>query len=261
MDAWLAIPCALLPKRYWPSFDLPVASVAPLSSWLTMVGGFVIGIPAYFAFLDRLRGVTGLSIYDISTAQLEGRLPDTAQVSAIPSVVYMTAPLQFLFTPLGAVAVYMVLTGLFRIVASLVDDAQGDPVLTGLDALGGRLLTRQQQRAARVERQQLERMDEPDRRYDGGWADLAGVDFVIVAARRKAGWTRGTWVITEEDGWFVLGEPFDRPMANGLRTIYPLTAQTTLEPVRKSVQYRLPPLRQTPPRRLQDETPRRPGES
>ena len=69
--------------------------------------------------------------------------------------------------------------------------------------------------------------DEPDRRYDGEWAGLTGVDFVIVAARRKPGWTKGTWVTTENDGWFVLGEPFDRPMPNGLRTIYPLTAQTT----------------------------------
>ena len=31
-------------------------------------------------------------------------------------------------------------------------------------------------------------------------------------------------------------------MPNGLRTVYPLTAQTTLEAVRKSVQYELPPL-------------------
>ncbi|MBY0496731.1 MAG: hypothetical protein K2Y23_21190 [Cyanobacteria bacterium] len=45
------------------------------------------------------------------------------------------------------------------------------------------------------------------------------------------------------DGWYVRGEPFDRPMPNGLRTVYPLTAQTTLEPVRKSVTYEWPPLR------------------
>ena len=242
LDALLAIPCALLPKRYWQSFDLPMANVAPVSSWMTMIGGFVLGVPAYFAFLDRLRGVRGVSIYDISTAQIEGRLPETAAVSAIPSVIYMTAPVQFLFTPLGFLAVYMVLTGLFRVVASFVDEAHGDPVLTGLDALGRRLFTKQRQRSAQVERRKLEKADEPDRRYDGAWAGLSGVDFVIVAARRKPGWTKGTWVITP-DGWYVLGEPFDRPMPNGLRTIYPLSAQTTLEAVRKSVTYELPPLR------------------
>lgn len=243
-DALLAIPCALLPKRYWQSFDLPMANVAPVSSWMTMIGGFVVGVPAYFVFLDRLRGVKGVSIYDISTAQIEGRLPETAEVSAMPSVMYMTAPVQFLFTPLGFLAAYMVLTGLFRVVASFVDEAQGDPLLTGLDTIVRRLFTKQQQRSARVERQKLEKADEPDRRYDGEWAGLSGVDFVIVAARRKPGWTKGTWVITP-DGWYVLGEPFDRPMPNGLRTIYPLTAQTTLEAVRKSVSYELPPTRPT----------------
>ena len=44
-------------------------------------------------------------------------------------------------------------------------------------------------------------------------------------------------------GWFTLGEPFDRPMPNGLRTVYPLTLQTTaLDVLRKGVN-ELPPLR------------------
>ena len=47
----------------------------------------------------------------------------------------------------------------------------------------------------------------------------------------------GTWVITN-DGWFTLGEPFDRPTPNGLRTVYPLTLQTTTLAVhRKGVSY------------------------
>jgi hypothetical protein len=242
IDRLLAIPCALLPKHYWQSFDLPMANMAPLSAWLTMLGGFMVGVPGYFAYLQRLRGVKAASILDISTAQLEGRLPETAQVSAVPSVLYMTAPLQFLLTPIGFAAGYMVFTGLYRVVASFVDEAQGDPILTGVDALWRKLFTTRQQRTVRVARERLERADEPDRRYDGEWAGLADVDFVIVAARRKPDWTKGTWVITD-DGWFVLGEPFDRPMPNGLRTVYPLTAQKTLEPVRKSVAYEFPPLR------------------
>ncbi|MBY0496730.1 MAG: hypothetical protein K2Y23_21185 [Cyanobacteria bacterium] len=96
IDALLAIPCAALPKRYWQSFDLPMASMAPVSSWVTMLLGFVIGIPGYFAYLERLRGAKGVSILEISTAQLEQRLPETAEVSAIPSVLSMTAPAQFL---------------------------------------------------------------------------------------------------------------------------------------------------------------------
>jgi hypothetical protein len=246
VDRLLAIFAALLPKRYWQSIDLPVPNMAPVSSWVTMLGGFIIGVPGYFAYLERLRGVKGVSILEISKAQVEGRLAETAEVSAIPSVLYMTAPLQFLFTPLGFLAGYMVLSGLARVVGSYIDEAHGDPILSGADWLGRRLFTSRQQRVVRVERARLERTDEPDRRYDGEWAGLTGVDFVIVSARRKPGWSKGTWVITNDDGWFVLGEPFDRPMPNGLRTVYPLTAQTTLEAVRKSLHYELPPLRQTP---------------
>ena len=261
LDRLLAILCALLPRRYWQSIDLPVPNMAAFSSWLTSVGGFALGIRGYFAFLDRLRGIEALSILEISKKQIEGRLPETAQVSAIPSVMYMTAPLQFLFTPIGMLAGYMVVSGMVRVAGSYIGEAHGDPILTGVDSLWRKLFTSRQQRVVRVERARLERMDEPDRRYDGEWAGLTGVDFVIVASRRKPGWDKGTWVITS-DAWYVLGEPFDRPMPNGLRTVYPLTAQTTLEVVRKSVQYELPPLRQNPPRRGADaETPKAPGES
>ena len=43
----------------------------------------------------------------------------------------------------------------------------------------------------------------------------------------------------------TLGEPFDRPMSNGLRTVYPLTLQTTADVLRKGLSYELPPLRPT----------------
>ena len=200
----------------------------------------------------------GVSILEISKAQIEGKLPETAQVSAIPTALAAVAPITFaLFTPLGLFASYLVLSGFLRVVASYVDEAHGDPILGGADWLWRRVFTSRQQRSVRVARQKLERMDEPDRRYDGDWAGLSGVDFVIVSSRRKPGWDKGTWVITD-DGWFVLGEPFDRPMPNGLRTVYPLKAQTTLEAVRRSVPYQLPPLR---PRRVTAETPKPPGES
>lgn len=243
IDRLLAIPVALLPRRYWQSFDLPVANMAPVSSMATMLAGFAIGIPGFFAFLDRLRSARAASILEISKMQVAGTLPETGDVSAIPSVLYATAPLTYaLFTPLGLFCSYLVVSGLFRIAAVYIEDAHGDPILSGADWLARRLFTSRRERTVRVERARLERSDEPDRRYDGEWAGLTGVDFVIVSARRKAGWTKGTWVITN-DGWYVLGEPFDRPTPNGLRTVYPLTAQNTLEPVRKSVSYELPALR------------------
>lgn len=245
IDGVLALPAALLPKRYWQSIDLPVPNVAPLSSLLTMLAGFAIGIRGYFAFLERLRHVSGVSIMDISKAQIEGRLPETADVSAIPTALAATAPITFaLFTPLGLFATYLVLTGLVRSAAAYIDEAHGDPILTGVDWLGRRIFTSQQQRSVRTAREKLEGAVEPDRRYHGEWAGLTGVDFVIVAARRKPDWNRGTFVISS-DGWFTLGEPFDRPTPNGLRTIYPLTLQKTPDVVRRSVQYQLPPLHQS----------------
>jgi hypothetical protein len=245
LDRLLAIPCALLPKRYWQSIDLPVPNSAALSSWLTIIAGFALGIPGFFAYLERMRNVSGVSILEISKAQVAGTLPETEAVSAIPMAMGALAPLTFaLFTPLGLFCSYLVASGLIRVAGSYIGEAHGDPILSGADWLWRSVFTSRQQRAVRVARAQLERMEEPDRRYDGEWAGLTGVDFVIVSSRRKPGWDKGTWVTTD-DGWFVLGEPFDRPMPNGLRTVYPLTAQTTLEVVRKSVPYHLPPLRPT----------------
>lgn len=243
IDGVLALPMALLPRRYWQSFDLPVEGVAPVANFVTLILGFVIGISGYFAYLERLRRAPGVSILEIAERQVRGELPESAVVSAVPGAVYMLAPVSFaLSTPLGLLATYLVFTSIYRIAASYIDEAQGDPLLTGVDAAARRWFGSQRERNARTARERLEGAAEPDRRYDGAWAGLTGVDFVIVSSRRKPGWDKGTWVITAE-GWFVLGEPFDRPMPNGVRTVYPLTAQTTLEAVRKSVQYELPPLR------------------
>jgi hypothetical protein len=154
-------------------------------------------------------------------------------------------------------AVYLVVSSIFRIASSYVDDAHGDPMLTAADEIARRAFGSHQQRTERVSREQLEGAVEPDRRYDGAWAGLSGVDFVIVAARRKPEWTKGTFVITD-DGWFTLGESFDRPTANGLRTIYPLILQKTADVVRRSVNYQLPPLRAS---RQRTETSRSPEES
>jgi len=244
LDSLLALPFALLPKRYWQSVDLPVANVAVASAFIVLFVGCGLGIRGYFFFLALMqRGAQDLSILEIGKLQVEGKLPETADVSFTPVGLYATAPIAFLFfTPLGLLCTYLVLSSIFRLAAAYADETQGDPLLTGIDWTARRLFTKKQQRTARVTREQLEREDEPDRRYDGEWAGLPDVDFVIVSARRKPGWTKGTWVTTSE-GWFVLGEPFDRPMPNGLRTVYPLTVQNTLEAVRKSVQYELPPLR------------------
>lgn len=221
----LAILAGLLPKRHWEDVDLPVRNLAFASALLTFWAGAALGITGYFPAME---------------AALKGR-----EFTAPP--VMLAVFLGYVFaTPRGLVSLYLLLSGYFRVMSWWVAEPAGDPLLTGLDALVHRKRQSRQQRSQRDARHALEGAEEPDRRYAGEWAGLSAVDYVIVSARRKPGWTKGTWVITN-DGWFMLGEPFDRPMPNGLRTVYPLTLQTnSLEVLRKGVSYELPPLRKKP---------------
>ncbi|MDP2320936.1 MAG: hypothetical protein Q8O42_16535 [Acidobacteriota bacterium] len=245
-----AVVVSLLPRRYWSRFDgLPLQTMVPVSGVLTILAGAALGIRGFFAYLARMSGSPAASILDISRLQAEGQLPETAVVSSVPAAMWAVAPVAFaFFTPIGLSAIYLVTSGWFRAASWWVDSPHGDPLLTGIDALIQRTRHSSAAKQVRQSRERDEGADEPDRRYPGAWADLPGVDFVIVAARRKAGWTPGTFVITDE-GWFTLGQPFDRPTPNGVRTIYPLTVLQTLEVLRKGVPYEMPPLRPYTPRR------------
>ena len=216
----LAVLAGFLPRRHWDDFDLPIENAALLSALLNFFAGAALGIVGYFAYMDYV---------------LAQRL-----WTAPPMMVAVYISYVFL-TPRGLFSLYLVAAGFFRCGAWYIGEPHGDPLLTLIDSTWRRLLKRRHDTRARNERLALERIDEPDRRYDGDWAGIPGVDFVIVSARRKPGWTKGTYVITT-DGWYVLGEPFDRPMPNGLRTVYPLTVHNSLEVLRKGVNYELPPL-------------------
>lgn len=221
LDHFIALPFALLPRRRWQDFDLPIENVALPSSMITCFAGAAYGITGYF---DHMAFIL---------AQREWTAP--------PMMIYVFIG-YLVGTWRGLFSLYLTLTGFLRAVGWYTGEPFGDPILTGLDSLGRKLFTTQRQRATRAARERLEGAVEADRRYDGEWAGLTGVDYVIVAARRKPDWVKGTWVITT-DGWFTLGEPFDRPTPNGLRTVYPLTLQTTtLDVLRKGVSYELPPL-------------------
>jgi hypothetical protein len=226
LDHGLAIVAALLPRRYWESIDLPVAQMVPVSAALTFFGGFAIGIPGYLKFNERLMADLKLEF-----------IPPPLMILNIVTYV--------LVTPVGAFSLYLVLTGMIRAVSWWIDDAFGDPLVTGVDAVVRRTVATTRTKSSARTRLEAEGAEEPDRRYTGSWAGLTDADFVIVAARRKPDWRAGTVVITP-DGWFKLGEPFDRPTPNGLRTVYPLTAQTDLTVLRKGVSYELPPLRRSP---------------
>ena len=238
-DYVIAVPFAFLPRRRWNDWDLPIENVTFWSALLTFFGGTAYGISGFFVYMAWF------------LAKSEWTAPP---LMIIVYLTYVTA------TPRGVFSVYLMISGMLRMISWYIDEPSGDPIITGLDRLISRTQTSQRQRSERTARERLEGADEPDRRYDGEWAGLTGVDFVIVAARRKPGWTKGTWVTTNE-GWFLLGEPFDRPMPNGIRTVYPLTLSNTLEVVRRSVPYELPPIRLTSTPSQSTETPKPIGES
>jgi hypothetical protein len=223
----VAIPFALLPRRRWDDFDLPILNVVLASSLITCLGGAALGITGFFSYMAYI------------LAQREWTAP--------PMMIYVYIT-YLIATPRGLLSIYLTISGMLRAIGWFVDEPFGDPLLTAIDHVLSRGVASHRDRSERAARRRLEGADEPDRRYDGEWAGLPGVDYVIVAARRKPQWTAGTWVITSE-GWFVLGEPFDRQSPNGLRTVYPLTVQNTLEAVRKRVEYELPPLAPRKPAR------------
>jgi hypothetical protein len=227
LAAVAAILVGAVPRRFWAAIDLPISQFATLSGILTLLAGCAFGITGYFAHMAQVM----------------------ESAFFVPSPYMMVGYFGYLFfTPRGLFSIYLVFSGLARAVSSWIDEPFGDPIFTGIDTLFRRLRGRATVKAGQRERLAAEGADEPDRRYPGTWADLSNADFVIVAARRKAGWTPGTFVITDE-GWFTLGQSFDRPTPNGIRTIYPLTVLQTLEVLRKGVPYELPPLRPYTPRR------------
>jgi hypothetical protein len=235
LDLVIALPFAALPKRTWEDWDLPVVNVVFASSLLTLFAGTTLGITGFFAYIERILRLSEFTA---------------------PPLMILVVVSYVIGTPRGVFSLYLVFSGLVRAVAWYIGEPHGDPILTGIDSAWRRWRHAKDRRRQTDARLALEKRDEPDRLYDGAWAGLPDATYVVVAARRKPGWDKGTWVITN-DGWFTLGEPFDRPMPNGLRTVYPLTLQTsTLDVLRKGVSYELPPLRAA-----RTETPRAPAES
>lgn len=225
LDLFIALPFAFLPRHRWDDWNLPIQNVVFASAMLTLLGGAALGITGFFAHM--------------------GAILELAEFVSPPLMLPAFLGYVF-FTPRGLFSLYLTISGLLRAVAWYVGEPFGDPILTGIDLAIRGTRTSHRVKSEKAARARLERADEPDRLHDGAWAGVPDATFVVVAARRKPGWAKGTWVITS-DGWFTLGEPFDRPTPNGLRTIYPLTLQTTtLDVLRKGVSYELPPLRTRP---------------
>jgi hypothetical protein len=242
--ALLAVPAALLPRHYWNSLEtLPVERAAPVSGILTFVSGFFVGGRGLLSYLNRAASASIDATFELAARQSRGEAPAAPDVTTwdLQKLSIFSFVAFFLFTPLGLLSLYLIFSGAARAVSSWIGQPVGDPLLTGIDGLWKRTSRRVRTRRATAARVRAEGPEVPDRLYTGDWAGLQGVDFVVVSSRRKADWTRGTFVITS-DKWYTLGEPFDLQLPQGLRTVYPLTEQKVTEVLRRGVQYELPPL-------------------
>jgi hypothetical protein len=245
----LAIPASILPKRWWHHLEVvPIGRMAAVGGIVTAGAGFFLGVHWMIAYSWRAAGAAADATLAVAQRQLARGGSEADWISTTP-MQHLSALSFFafiLFTPLGWFSTYLVVSGVYRAIASSVEDPFGDPILTGADAMFARAWRTSCAARKRRARERLEGPELPDRLCKGDWAKLPAVDYLVVASRRKPGWTRGTFVITSA-GWYRLGEPFDLRLPEGLRTVYPLTLLKTNEVLRRGVAYELPALSEEQP--------------
>ena len=195
---------ATLPARLWPDLEqhVPVSRGAMLSALLVTVGGMLLAMQVV---LERHPKVSALFL---------------------------------LVTARGWLSLYMMLSGVTRIAASLAGEPLGDIVLTVLDAgWTGR------KRALRAEadyqrRARLEGPVVPDRLAAGTEVGVDGAELVVIAARKKPEWRVGTVVVLGHDEtWYRVSHIEERTIDRRLRTLYALVRHGETEAARHVVRY------------------------
>ncbi len=238
MEALVGVFRCFLPVRYWQE----MRRGAYLSILLTAALGVRIGYAGFFERAARagqegaalalkvgapggMSGVNGMSQTDAVAAALMG--------NALTPLAF------FLFTPLGWLADYLVISAVFRGFTLAVDNPWGDPLLTLIDRLvRGKRAESLAKRQADA-RELAEGPEVPDqilecRKFAGKEAD-----YVVVASRRKEGWTPLTTMVADSVRLRV-GDPLERAVDGRLRTCYPLKVIRDLQVDRRIVHYEWP---------------------
>ena len=226
---------AWLPHRWWQRLpiSIPVDRAAFVSGIATILAGAAVGIPG---FLEHAHANASVAL---DAAVKELYRTEVYRGDLVMGYSGLSIFTFLLITPEGWLTTYLLSTGLVRAVAAWLDDPVGDPILACVDNvfIAGR--TRAGAELARRTREAREGPEVADRAVSAASAGVTPCDVVIVAARRKPGWDRGTVVFTSETAYRI-GEPIEKTVAGRLRTLYPLTEHTDLEAVRRSVDYELP---------------------
>jgi hypothetical protein len=228
----------LLPSRYWQE----MRRGAYLSILLTAALGVRIGYAGFFARAQKAGEEGAALALKLGSPGAQGGVGGLSQTDAVATALMGSAltPLAFfLFTPLGWLADYLVVSAVFRGITLAVDNPWGDPVLTVVDHVvrGRRAGSLAKQQAA--ERELAEGPEVPDqilecRKFAGKEAD-----FVVVSSRRKEGWTLLTTVIADSVR-LRIGDPLERNVDGRLRTCYPLKVIRDLQVDRRIVHYDWP---------------------
>ena len=229
------------PRRVWDRIDprFPLRRAATAAGVLTLVIGFFFGFDQFLKY--------GMRQADANNAAMLAQLakpagPNDDKLGLLPYGMSMLAlPMFLFFTPAGLLATYLCASGAARAISATVDDPRGDPLISLVHWVATTAWTKNREERRQIARTRLEGADAPDILRTGEWADLHGVDYVVLSARRKPDWDAGAIVMTGTD-WYRLGVPFDMDTAAGLRTVYPLTRMDAVEVVRHGIQYELPRL-------------------
>ena len=237
---WIAaILLAAAPKRFWPRLErhVPVEAAAFMAGVAALAAGFFLDLFGFLAY-GAARAIARND--QIMDAVHKGDAAKAITMSDAGSALAILTLIEFvLLTPLGLFATYLLFSGAARAISAIVDDPRGDPLLTFVDWAAQTLFRKNQMERQQLAREKREGPDAPDVLRTGEWAGLTGVDYVVLAARRKAEWNAGAIVMTGDE-WYKLGVPFDLETPSGLRTAYPLTKMETVEVVRRGIHYELP---------------------
>lgn len=150
-------------------------------------------------------------------------------------------PVFLLATPTGVLSLYLTASGFLRAVGAFVaDDYRGDYLLTLVDRSVQRVWVSSVAARRRAVRERREGPEVPDRLVSGAQVRRPEFDLVLLASRARTGWEVGSYLVGADGAAYRIGVPFDFDSPAGLRTAYPLTPLTTLEPIRHAIPYDLP---------------------
>jgi hypothetical protein len=229
---------AMLPARWWPSIDryFPATASALAASMLTIVAGGILGIGGSIDFGQQQARVVPKAVHSSSRGAKKARNDRNAPA---PQGVPAFSVFGFVLTPQGILATYLTLSGLGRALSAQFGEGFGDPLLTGADHGIVALHHRLGLEHTRFVRLVREGPKVPDMIVRGVHIGMDDADLVIVSARVKRSWDRGTIVRSGED-WYRVGVIEERLMQGYLRTLYPLNELNDHGAIRRLVDYAIP---------------------